>query len=121
MDLAARDAGDSASDAKFQFTASVWRSTRDARNDYLGEVGTFKPYASEKQDAVTHESIGDQSTTVKRARSAETIYITLVRYDNLVLSSQLILPRGSQPLSPEAFSRGIRSALNGIAGNIPKG
>ncbi|BCJ39229.1 hypothetical protein Athai_67320 [Actinocatenispora thailandica] len=123
MDLAATDhhVGHAAGDAKFQFTASVWRSTSDARNDYLSEVETFKPYASEKQDTVTHESIGDQATTVMRSRSAETMYITIVSYDNLVLSSQLILPRGSQPLPPEIFSRGIRSALDGIAGNIPKG
>jgi hypothetical protein len=121
MDLAANDAGGPASDAKFQFTASVWRSARDARNDYLSEVNTFKPYASEKQDAVTRESIGDQATTVMRARSSETMYITLVRFDNLVMWSQLILPRGSQPLPSEAFSRGIRSVLNGIEGNIPKG
>lgn len=121
MDLAANDAGNSASGAKFQFTASTWRSIGDARKDYVSEVGTFKPYASEKQDTVTHERIGDQATTVMRARSAETMYITLVRFDNLVVWSQLILPRGAQALSPEAFSRGIRSVLNGIEGNIPKG
>jgi hypothetical protein len=121
MDLTASDAGNSAGGAKFQFTASTWRSIGDARKGYVSEVGTFKHYASEKQDTVTHESIGDQATMVMRVRSAETMYITLVRFDNLVVWSQLILPRGAQPLSPEVFSRGIRSVLNGIEGSIPKG